>query len=265
MASKYRPKGSYKDYLDLTGNQLAELTNEQLQGITSKLNDAANKRMTRLEQQGIELLSPGYRGRLESKKGRFTLSRKETRGQLMDKYLAARRFLNPETGTSTRSQVEEYVKKYENLYHDVLGTDFDDPKLYDKRYKRKKVLLTPVRDKIADFWNKYHEWREIELKNNPQSGSEGSPIELAEQYEEQFYSKGKTSLDDYKKAAKQKYKEAEKKRLEEYGEDKLNEGGELPIAATKQRGAQSPIKSKYKTKRTSKYEPKQRFEKIKIL
>lgn len=265
MASKYRPKGSYKDYLDLTGNQLAELTNEQLQGITSKLNDAANKRMMRLERQGIELLSPGYRGRLESKKGRFTLTRKETRGQLMDKYLAARRFLNPETGTSTRKQIEKYVEKYNDLYENVLGTDFDDPSLYDRRFKKKKVLKKSTKDRIADFWNKYHEWQEIERKNNPSSGSIGSPIELAEWFEEEFYSKGKTKVKDYEKEAQKRYKEAEEKRLQEYGEDTINEGGELPIAPTKQRGTQSPIKSKYKTKRSGKYEPKQRFEKIDIL
>lgn len=265
MASKYRPKGSYKDYLKLTGNELIELTNDQLQGIVSKLNDAANKRMKRLEQQGIEMLSPGYRGRLESKKGRFSLGRKETRRELYDKYIVVRQFLSPETGTSTRKQIERYISQYDTLYKDKLGIDFDNPEIYTEDYPKKKELKQEVKDRIADFWNKYHEWREIELKNNPQSGSAGSPIELAEQYEEQFYSKGKTSLDDYKKAAKQKYKEAEKKRLEEYGEETISGSGELPIAPTKQRGTKSPIKSKYKTKRSGKYEPKQRFEKIKIL
>lgn len=265
MASKYRPKGSYKDYLKLTGNELIELTNDQLQGIVSKLNDAANKRMTRLEQQGIEMLSPGYRGRIESKKGRFSLGRKETRRELYDKYIVVRQFLSPETGTSTRKQIERYISQYDTLYKDKLGIDFNDPEIYTEDYPKKKELKQEVKDRIADFWTKYHEWREIYEDKFPDKSAQGSQVEDAEYFEEQFYKKGKTSIDDYKKVAEKQYRKAEKKRIKEYGEDAINEGGELPIAPTKQRGTQSPIKSKYKTKRSGKYEPKQRFEKIKIL
>ena len=139
MANKFRPKGSYKDYLDLNAQEISALSEDQLRGIVNKLNDAANKRMKRLEQSGYAELSPAYRGRMQSKKGYFRITGNETPSQLKAEYLSARSFLRPES-TSSRKGIETYNKRFESTYEKILGKPFNDASNFDKRYKTKKVL-----------------------------------------------------------------------------------------------------------------------------
>ena len=66
MANKLRPKGDYTQYLNLNASDIAKLSDAELRGIVAKLNDTANKRISRLDKSGFGFASPSYRYRAEN-------------------------------------------------------------------------------------------------------------------------------------------------------------------------------------------------------
>lgn len=256
MASKYRPKGSYKDLLNLDASQISAMSDAQLRGVVEKLNDVANKRIQRLKKAGLEELSPALRLRVASGKEAFTNPRTVTKSELRTLYMKARVFLAP-TGTSTASGVLEYNKRFEGIYKDILGRDFNDAENFDKRYKRKKVLKKSVKKRIRDFWEKYDEFTEIAKAKYPDYFKGDTDMSLVQKFEEEVYSKGKTSLSEMESFARSGY---------EQEEGDSNEVASVPTATPyrQRKGIASKTKSA-KPRKSKEFEVKVRFEEIKIL
>ena len=260
MASKYRPKGSYKDFLNLDASEISALSESTLRGIVNKLNDAANKRIKRLRESGYAELSPSVRGLAKSGKGTFKLTGKETMSQLKGAYVSAKYFLRPE-GTSTRKGIEAHNKQFEDAYEKVLGRKFNDARNFDQRYKNKKVLKKSVKKKLRDFWTKYDKWREVEKEKYPDSAKGATNLENVQEFEEELYSTGQTDIASMEKAATDKYLKAERA-----ARGDANDEGDISINTADGRRAKSSKPSKHKKPGKTKKSPiKQRFEKIKIL
>ena len=261
MASKFRPSGSISDLLSLTAEQVFNLSNDALSAIVSKLNDAANKRMKRLSQSKISFLSPTYR---ERKGQKFTLpekrslkglsesekqqANKELQSDLRIAYAEARTFLKLKT--STLRGTKKYNKGFQGMYEKFL----DAKKDYDKRYKSKKVIKSSGKKKIRSFWEQYEQWREINMKNNPDAYKGGTNKESVQYFEQHIYSKGKTSIKDMEKKAKEDYKKQEEGQLE-------NEQGESVSTPSVNGEGTRNIKHPKQQKRGT---IKTKFEKIKI-
>ena len=260
MANK--PKGSFKEYLNLSSEDIKNLSEGELRGIVNKLNDAANKRARRLKQAGFESSSPALRER--EGKG-FNISRKADKADLKSAYTDARNFLSGKTGSIAGTK--SYLRQFDPLLEKVLGRKIDDPANYDKRYKT-PTLKKSVKDKIKNFWNEYDKYREIEKDKNPDKGDDYTTnLEDVSEFEEELYSQGDTDLSDYERKANQDYLEGQGESDDGEEEDgsvqppKPKRGGK---GATKQvQHKASGAKPKYgKTKSTSGI--RQRFEKIKI-
>lgn len=249
MAHRFRPKGSYKDYLNLTSDDLAALTTEQLKGIVSKLNDVANKKMKRLAGSPFSEISPAYnanRGKpfTSPEKGK-NLSRKDIKAD----YLRARAFINAETSTAEGS------KKFAEGFGDKLKD-----RIYDKRFK-KPTLKKSARSYLKRFWDKYNEWKDIESKANPDKYKGGTNPSNVEYFEEEVFDKGIRSKKKMTELAQKGYitKEEERTRVEKDN----TKYDELPIGRVDAPRARSPKPNKHKAKRD---EPTitQRFETINI-
>ena len=258
MAIMTRPKGSYKELLNLSASDISSLSTSQLRGIVSKLNDVANKRLRRLEETGLELFSPSYRAR-KSQAGlnTFSITGKESPSELRAKYASVQNFLR-EKGFSTKAQIWEHVQTDENaVISKILGKPLSDPSNFDKRYKKKKVLKSSVKKKISDFWDKYHEWREIYEDKNPDEKVAGTNDESVSYFEEELYSEGQTNISDFERRAREEYEKKEKGKAE----DESGDVQTMPVDG-RRKGTSSKSKRSGKGKRKSTIRTK--FEKIKI-
>lgn len=261
MANK--PKGSYKDYLNLSSEDIKNLSEGELRGIVNKLNDAANKRARRLKQAGFESSSPALRER-EGKL--FNISRKADKADLKSAYTDARNFLSGKTGSIAGTK--SYLKQFDPLKEKVIARAMENPENLDKRYKTPRLKKSAEKKAMTDFWDEYDKYREIEKDKNPDKGDDYTTnLEDVSEFEEELYSQGDTDLSDYERKANQDY-------LEGQGEadDGEEEDGSVQPPQPKRRGKggakqvqhkASGAKPKYgKTKSTSGI--RQRFEKIKI-
>ena len=261
MATK--PKGSYKDYLDLSSEDIKSLSEGELRGIVNKLNDAANKRARRLKQAGFESSSPALRER--EGKG-FNISRKADKADLKSAYTDARNFLSGKTGSIAGTR--GFLKQFEPLREKVLAKAMENPENLDKRYKSPRLKKKVEKKAMTDFWDEYDKYREIEKNKNPNKGDDYTTnLDDVSEFEEELYSQGDTDLSDYERKANQDY-------LEGQGEADNGEEEERSVQPPKpKRGGKggskqvqhkaSGAKPKYgKTKSTSGI--RQRFEKIKI-
>jgi len=238
MANKYRPKGSYKKLLKLTSKDISELSESQLRGIVNKLNDTANKRIKRIKESGYEELSSAYRT-ISGK--RFKGSESASFDDLKVSYMNVKNFLTAKT--SSLGGTKRYINKFEIPYENILGKPLDDPSNYDKRFKSKKVLKKSVKNKIRDFWESYDQWREIEIKNNPNSQVGDTNLENVQKFEEEIYSKGETNLSDMERKAKEDYLK------DEANMRNKNEGNNgLSPSTTQRRGKANIKQNKYKGK-----------------
>lgn len=265
MASRFRPKGSYKDYLDLSASQISAMSESELRGIVNKLNDAANKRVRRLEESGYSELSPSYKGRQKAGRTFFRLTGRESKKDLKTAYLESSNFLRP-GGTSTKKGVEAHNEKFSELYREVLGRDFNDPRNFDRRYKKKKILRKSVKERIRAFWEKYDQWREVQKDKNPDSARGDTNINNVESFEEELFDSGKVTYKDMEEAAEKKYleDEATRRALEEDSENEQASAAVQPARADRQ-GSSKAKQAKHKGKgKGKKFAPKFRFEKIKI-
>lgn len=262
MANKLRPKGDYKQYLDLSAADIAKLSDQQLRGIVAKLNDTANKRISRLDKSGFGFASPSYRYRAENFDNiDFSIPSKPTKGsgkekiegyrsELKNAYAEARNFLLNKT--SSISGTMEYNKQYKDIYSDILGAPLDDPKNLDKRFKE-PTLKKSTKNKIKDFWSKYHQWREILEKNSPDEAKIGTDITSVEYFIDEVYNKGQTNTQRMENKARKIYQKGQ----EEYGGD-----DELSTPPVDGGGKASPKR----TKRTKKgaFEIKEKFAYVEI-
>lgn len=147
MAHKNRPYGNIEDFLNLSSEDITKMPKEFLHGLVSKLNDAANKRMKRLEKSPLGVYSPSYQGR---KGERFKTPKNGNKNAYRTAYQQARNFLNAKTSTVRGNT--EHQRKWEKNYEKL--------RVYDKRYKNKKVITKKGKKKIAKFWDEYHKFQE---------------------------------------------------------------------------------------------------------
>lgn len=269
MASKYRPKGSYKELLNLTANEITSLSIPRLRSIVNKLNDVANKRVKRVQSSGYEFASGAVRNR---KGKRFSTVEKPSfeglddvgiknavnayKSDLKTAYNEVRNFL--ESKTSSLTGTRDYANKFDEAYEKVLGKPLDDPSNYDRRFKTKKVLKKSVEKKISDFWRKYDEWKEIQVANNPDAAIGDTNDNDVEEFIEELYSQGKTSFDDMTKKAIEDYLEDE-----DYEEDMNDyESENIQPREPKRPRTGKPKQHKHEGKGNW---PKVKYEKIKIL
>lgn len=246
MANKLRPKGDYKDYLNLNASDIAKLSDAELRGIVAKLNDTANKRISRLDKSGFGFASPSYRYRAENFDNiDFNIPDKPTkkaskekiegyRSELKNAYAEARNFLLNKT--SSISGTLTYSKGYDEVYSDIIGAPLDDPRHLDKRFKE-PTLKESVKNRIKNFWEKYHQWREILEEKNPDAAKVGTDISSVEYFIDEVYSKGQTNIDRMKRKAEKIYKEHQKR---DYGED-----NELSTPTPDGGGETYPKRAKY--------------------
>ncbi|MBO5926475.1 MAG: hypothetical protein J6Q38_02825 [Clostridia bacterium] len=248
MANKFRPSGSYKDYLSLTSDDISQLSENALKGVVIKLNEAANKRIGRMSKKGLGFLSPSYRGR---EGAQFKLTGKEDAKDLKAAYLEVRQYLNAKTSTwfGTRAYNKTFAETYENI--------LDDPKYFDKRYKTKKVLTKAGKKRIRAFWEEYEKWKEIAVKKYPSKYKGDTNINFVEAFEEELYSKGKTNLQDYEKEAQKQYEEGESKLLE--GQTDNEQTNNIQPSSPKRTAKGVSKQNKHKNQGI-----KVKFEKIKI-
>lgn len=244
MSNKFRPSGSYKDYLSLTSDDISQLSENALKGVVIKLNEVANKRIGRMSKKGLGFLSPSYRGR---KGEQFKLTGKEDAKDLKAAYLEVRQYLNAKTSTWAGTKI----------YSDLCETILDEPKYYDKRYKKKKVLTKAGKNKLRSFWEEYEKWKEIAVKKYPSKYKGDTNINFVEAFEEELYSKGKTNLQDYEKKAQKEYEEGESELLE--GQTDNEQTNNIQPASPKRSTKGVSKQNKYKNTGI-----KVKFEKIKI-
>ena len=255
MASKYRPKGSYKDLLKLSSEEISQLSEGQMRGIVEKLADVANKRIARLKESGYSELSPSLRMREMLGKPKFKIKRKMKLSELKTAYISARHFLSP-TGTSTKAQIQEYNVRFDEIYKSVLGRGLNDSENFDKRYK-KKILKSSVKRKLRDFWNKYDELIEIFKIKNRDYAKGDTNIDSVTMFEEELFNKGKTTIAEFEKYSQMIYEERE---------GRINEERSVSTPVTKPRAKTTSKQTKHKGKGKSKeWEVKVSFEKVKIL
>ena len=244
MASKFRPKGSYKELLNIPSTDFRKLTEDQLRAIVTKLNDTANKRINRLKQSGREFESSAYRAREGAK---FTAPHDLSGKDLKTAYLDVKSFL--EGKTSSLTGTKEYVKQFENVYDEIKSRLSEDEQNFDKRFKRSKVLKkSVVKKSIRDFWKKYEQWKEIEKDKNPDAGKGSTNINDVETFDEELYQTGKVSIQDMEQKAKEDYLRHERELQEEDLNDYEDDGNAISTSAPDRRGARSPKPIEYKGK-----------------
>lgn len=240
---------TYTDYLKLTSQDIGKMTEGELRAIISDLNDVANKRVKRLKEGGVDISSPAFQALEKSGSTKFKIKRGEKdRRTLIEAYSKVRSFLNLKT--SSVNLTKKYVKGMKEALDEILEKAKKDINNLDPSFEI-PTLKQDVKDElITNFWKKYNEWAEIARKNNPMGWQTGSPIERVGEFYEDYYEKGKVSLEDFEKGTIKQYEE-ETKRIQ----NRQNDDG----------GTSSPIKRKYKKgRKSSKDEPTQRFEQIKI-
>ena len=256
MANRFRPKGSYKDFLNLTSDDIAALSTDQLKGIVSKLNDVANKKMQRLEASGLGAMSPAFRAN-ENKPFKSLRGKDLERADVKAEYLRARQFINAKT--STIQGTIEHNKAFDSQFEKIIGRGIDDPENFDKRYKKEKVLKKPVKKRLSDFWDKYHEWKEIQQKEHPDKAKGGTNEEDVTYFADELYNKGKRKISDFEKKAKEDYVESE-----EQIEKDNNNYDELPIGRVDAPRPKNSKQGKHEAK-GEKPTIKQKFQRINIL
>lgn len=274
-----RPKGSYTEFLTLSAKDIREMGEAKLRRITTKLNDAANKRMKRIINAGLGALSPAVRKRKEkifklptlqtfeswqsSPKGGQKVVRK--RGMTEEQYLKAqesayvtyrfntltnsyalaRNFLQADE-TGSIEGVLEYNERFSDVYSEILGFDLGDPQSFDRRYKRRKVLKKSVKDRLSEFWRKYDEWREIAEANNPNEVGDTN-INSVEKFYQEVYSKGKLNYKDMEEIAKNQYLQQERQKQNESLEEESENEAQQPNVST-----ETPIRGRKKKTLTNK-------------
>ena len=264
MASRYRKKGSYKEFLNLTAEDISKFSEAELRAVVSVLNDVANKRAQRLENAGLAEFSPSYRARFTSGKGKFRLPTedelrivgKSREGKplkehmitaLKREYLSVRQFLKHES--TTMGGVMEEVEKFGDILSTAINESIFDERYNDFRLKKGKRF----KKKVRAFWAEYDKWRETLKKKGGDIGG-STNLENVEDFVEELYSQGKTSLQDYERKAQELYEKKEERRLED------EEGVSISSKSSYGRGTQKP-KQKKQQRRGS---IRTKFEKIKI-
>lgn len=210
MAIKTRPKGSISELLNLDAGQISAMSERELRGVVSKLNDAANKRIARGSKAGISSVSPSLRG-----KEKLHLSKGMSKNDLKTAYTEAKNFLQSKTSTITGTRALE--RKFEGLYDSVLNKSMKNPNNLDKRYKTPTLKKSVEKKAISNFWDEYHKFREIEMKNNPSSAGTTN-INDVERFKERLYDAGLTDLEDYEDYSEDEYESEEERRLREIDE-----------------------------------------------
>lgn len=244
MASKFRPKGSYKELLNIPSNDFRKLTEDQLRAIVTKLNDTANKRINRLKQSGREFESSAYRGREGAK---FFAPHDLSGKDLKTAYLDVKSFL--EGKTSSLTGTKEYVKQFKDIYDKIKSNLSEYEENFDKRFKHSKVLKkSVVKENIRDFWERYEEWKEIERKNNPDSAKGATNINDVENFDEELYQTGNVSIQDMEAKAKADYLRQERELQEEDLNDYEDNGNAISTSATDRRGTRKTKPIEYKRK-----------------
>lgn len=116
---------SVDDILKLDYKDLQKLNRRDLSRITSRLASAGNKRLKRAKEKGVT--SPAYESVARSG-GKFSVAGKNL-NQLRAEFARARRFLSPETKTSTIKGAKKYKKKIDAI---TVGLTEDEKKQFFK-------------------------------------------------------------------------------------------------------------------------------------
>lgn len=273
MASKYRPKGSISDLLNLDASAISAMSDRELRQVVNKLNDAANKRLKRLKEKGISGASQAYYGR----KGKnFSTKGATTTRDLKNKLQEAKAFL--ESKTSTIQGTKKSMTSFESITNDLRARAMESSKNLDKRYKEPRLKKSAEKEALTDFWTEYNSWRELMMAAKPDKFKKGGTNQdTVQEFYENYYDT------DWKEALADEYEEEEEEEeLDEDFSDLLEEeeeedepSNEIPTKPSKRRGKSTTkqdklqstgVNAKPKTygKTTSKNGIKQRFEKIKI-
>ena len=256
MAIKERPKGKIKDFITLTSSEISKLSDKALKGIVSKLFDAANKRIKRINREGLEYSVPAVRARLGKGGAKeFRIAEIGDRDDLEIAYSEVREFLA--TKTSKVKEARSYAKKYGKMYDEVL--DEDD---YDKRYKTKKVIKKSGKKKLRDFWETYSKWRELDKKHNPDKYAGTTNLNYVEEFEEEIYAEGKTSIAEMEEIARKGYEDDESSKSNSVSSSTAKRGRKRTAKQNKQQ--KTGIKTGYK-KVKSEFGITTKYEKIKKL
>ena len=238
-SKNYRPRGSINDYLGLSTEQLSKLSQSELRGLVRKLNDAANKRLKRLGETGFGELSTGYRSRMWSEgRGRFKLTGKETMSRLKAAYLSVSNFLKPESRTTIKAVTKMVADSMTSIQSAVLGGDLREPDLYDRRYKKKKVLKKKTRKKLRDFWSKYDQWKEL-MQSKSGKPMITTDLDMVLDFEEEIFSKGLTDIPQMEALIKAKYEQEQREQGNEsdtISASMLNNPAEKTIKQSKHKG-----------------------------
>ena len=262
----------------MSAEEVNRLSTDELRGIVNKLNDAANKRIKRLESSGLGVISPSYRAR-EKREERFfevpliahpkqgkdesneAFAKRVEQVKIANRAAAKRAYSEARTfltnKTSTAAGTIEYNKKYASLYEKILGGKFEDV-AYDRRYKKEKILKKSTKDKLSKFWKAYEKWKEIRNKNDPESEAGGTNIDDVKYFAEELYKKGKTTIAAFEKQSKENYR----KRQKGQDDDTISTPPADGSGAGKAKLPKHQIRGTY-TKKT-RGAIKTRFEKVKI-
>ena len=114
------PKVStYKEYLDMTPNEVAKLKTSELRGVVARLNKVEGKRLKNLEKYGFGeggYNIQAYRDLTEAG-GKTKASKDMTRNELLHEYKRAKAFLTSETGSVQGAK--NFLKGIQN----IVGAD----------------------------------------------------------------------------------------------------------------------------------------------
>ena len=104
---------SVKDLIHLSATQIKGYDRQNLARIVTKLNSAANKRVTRLEKAGYS--TPAMRAAKVDKGQRFSVAGKNLK-QLRAEYIRVSNFLKADT--STKKGYKDFLKKIQKAFSD---------------------------------------------------------------------------------------------------------------------------------------------------
>lgn len=134
------------DLMNVSGQQLLNLSKAELLDLTRQLTQIANQRMVRLEKRGLAEKSPAYLARLRDVGNNpdyiyFTPSSKNTKAQLRQQFKKAQYFLNLKT--SSINGLNSYISRMKEIAPG-LGDVWDDAEFW-------KVIDT-LREQYATQW-----------------------------------------------------------------------------------------------------------------
>ena len=199
-----------KSILDMSWNDLSKLSTEELRKLSTQLNSAANKRLRRLEKEGLQEWSSAYQYTRRSR-GDFSTKGLKTRTDLKNEIQRASSFMTAKTSTITGT------RHHKEIAEKIFTPEGEDKISIEDLTKKQKNTIFRALDRLreenaAQVYNIGSDVIIKELRRAQMEKKSRNRYQLIKKVEEKFPELTESSKERYER------EEAERQaRIDEYG------------------------------------------------